>query len=391
MPDEDRKERNLSLEPSDGEKLKLVERVLDLVPDFFYVHDEEMRFWYANQSAADYFGRSKDDLIGRRLVDVDRDKEQGRRFTELCQRIMREGRPCLTDNIPFVRADGTPGLLRQHDIPFLNPGTGHQMLLGFSRDVTAERDLILQRERAARLENELRIAREIQAALTPRESTDAAGVEIAAYCEAAEFARGDFFDWGITRAGAVALGLGDVSGHGVGPALLAASCRAYARVLADVLPIHEAMVELNRQMCEEVAEGRFVTFAAAKVDPDGGEIEVLSAGQGPLMLIDRGRGVRELPTHHPPLGVMTDWDDVAPGRFSFRPGETIVMVSDGVFEARSPGGQMYGTRRLAELLTTIADAPSNVIVEAINASVRAFTEGADLHDDVTVMVAKRKK
>lgn len=388
--DLDRKPRDRTKEPTDREKLQLVEQVLDLVPDFFYVHDEDMRFWYANRKAADYFGRSKDDLLGRRLEDVDPNKEQGRRFADLCRAIMQSGKPTLTDNIPYVRPDGTRGLLMQHDIPFISPTTGDRMLLGFSRDVTAEREIDAERRRAAHLENELRVARQIQEALTPREVTDAAGVEIAAFCEAAEYARGDFYDWGVTRSGRVALGLGDVTGHGVGPALLAASCRAYARVLIDVLPIHEALAELNQRMCREVVEGRFVTFAAADITP-AGELSVLSAGQGPLMLVDVHRKVQQLGTHHPPLGVLREWDRVEPDRYAFRPGETFVMVSDGVFEAKNQAGEMFGPGRLADLLASVADAPSGTIVEAITSSVCDFTDNADLQDDVTVLVAKRKK
>ena len=111
---------------------------------------------------------------------------------------------------------------------------------------------------------------------------------VAAFCEPAAFAGGDFFDWFVAADGRIVLCLGDVTGHGVGPALLAAECRAYARVLLRQIPLDEAMNRLNDLMYGDLEEGRFVTFVAVPVTFASFAITwfALEAGErgGPIVL-----------------------------------------------------------------------------------------------------------
>ncbi|MFO0083390.1 MAG: PP2C family protein-serine/threonine phosphatase [Phycisphaerales bacterium] len=385
-----------SLEPSDAEKLEMVAKVLELLPEFFYVHDHEMRFRYCNAHVARYFGFQRaEDLWGRRLEDVDRRPGQGAYFSEVCRKVMAEGVPRITDNLPYIRPDGTPGFLRQHDIPFIHPRTGRPLLMGLSRDVTAERQLEDQRLRAAALERELRIAREIQDSLRPVGQPNTPGLSVASYAEPAAYAGGDFFDWAMCPDGRLLLGLGDVTGHGVGPALLASACRAYVRAMVMVHPLPEAMKQINELMCRDAGDGRFVTFALASVAPDTGHVELLSAGQGPIFTIDPAAPAgRRVTSHAPnmiPLGVISD-RDAAPTpamNLTIAPRGALVMVSDGVFEAHARDGTMLGLPRLTALLDACAGLGSEIIVQRIVALVRDHAGGTPLADDVTVLAVAR--
>lgn len=377
-------------QPSADERLELVARVLDLLPDFFYVHDYDMRFIYSNQKAAEYFGvESKEHLIGRRLTDVDRDPEQARFFVELCQRIMRDGVPQVSDNLPYRRSDGTTGLLRQHDIPFVNPKTGARMLLGLSRDVTAERDLERQRVRTAELERELEIARQIQRGLRPTERPDVgAELDLAAHCEPAAYAGGDFYDWFMTRDGRVAVVIGDVTGHGVGPALLASECRAYARVLLASEPLERAFRELDGLLQADLGAGRFITFAAALIDPDTFAAEVLSAGHGPILGLAGGQ-LGTLPVQRPPLGISIDGESEPAVSMSLRPGDALVLVSDGLLEARGVDGTQYGVARASREITEHARRGGEGLVDALTRGLREHVRSTPVADDVTVVYAGR--
>lgn len=377
-------------EPTDTEKLELVAQLLDILPDFFYVHDDEMVFRYANMRAVKYFGcNTREELIGRRLHEVDPNPEQGKFFEDVCRKIMREGKPRHTDNLPYVRPDGTRGWLRQHDIPFVSPKTGRMMLMGCSRDVTSEKELEEERLRAARLEEELSVARAIQKSLTPRPGQIMAGLDVAGFSEPAQYAGGDFYDWGMGESGEFLCGMGDVTGHGVGPALLAASCRAYARVLLSVLPLPEAMARLNEQICEESADGRFITFAAASVEPSTYRVQLVSAGHGPVYVVRRSGRVEEMDVELPPLGIASVEGRPTAAAANLEPGDALVLVSDGVFEAHDPRGRLMGTARLREVLSRAGGAPAGEVLSRVRKAVQDHADGEPAKDDTTVLVVAR--
>lgn len=368
-------------------------RVLDLLPDFFYVHDYDLRFHYANQRAASYFGyASKDDVLGRTLLELDPSREQAQAITALCRQIMDGGVPRLTDNIEYVRSDGTRGVLRQHDIPFVNPKTGEKMLVGLSRDVTIERELADQRLRAAELHRELEIARRIQAMLRPTAVPgETSGLDLVGHCQPAAFAGGDFYDWVLgPAAGSLRafVCLGDVTGHGVGAAILAASCRAYARVLAAVSPLTETMATLNAMLASDIKGGDFVTFAAASIDTTSGAAELVSAGHGPLLIRRRSGHVEELDTHCPPLGVLDELPTLTPHRFTLEPGDSLVIVSDGLYEWKNAGGEQFGTERLRRELARVSGSSSAVMHTLLDRAA-AFAGDCPAHDDVTALVVGR--
>lgn len=381
----------LAKEPSDARKLQLVGEVLDLLPDFFYVHDYEMRFRYANRKAAEYFGLSKEDIIGRRLVDVDARREQAEFFVDVCRRVMREGKPRLSDDLPYTRPDGTPGFLRQHDYPFRNSQDGELMLMGLSRDVTAERQLEQERLRAAALEGELQVAKTIQQALKPASMLGVPGVQVAAFAEPAAYAGGDYYDWGRQTDGRFLMGVGDVTGHGVGSALLASSCRAYGRALAAAFGMTEVMKRLNELMLQDAVEGRFVTCAMAELDPDSYRVRLCSAGHGPIFVTRRGgpRALDEFLPQLPPLGVSNAFDVPEPDAVSLNPGDAIVVVSDGVFEAMNAQHEMFGLDRLRDTLAEMCGRPADEVVHKLLAAVRTHLDGTMHQDDLTVLVASR--
>lgn len=96
---------------------------------------------------------------------------------------------------------------------------------------------------------------------------------------------GDYYDWQPLPDGKILLALADVTGHGIGPALLAAVCRAYARTnFAADNGLLSAMTRINASLSADLREGRFVTFVAAICTPGKSGVELLSAGHGPLFL-----------------------------------------------------------------------------------------------------------
>src|SRR5688572_1826841 len=85
----------------------LLSVLLDVLPDYFYVADADMRFVYVNQTAAEYFGVSKEEIVGKRFMDVEPDTEFARRFADLGRQIMASGEPHVGDFGPYNEPDGT--------------------------------------------------------------------------------------------------------------------------------------------------------------------------------------------------------------------------------------------------------------------------------------------
>jgi PAS domain S-box-containing protein len=381
------------LEAAEAE-LQLLRTLLDLVPDFFYVHDEDLRFRYANRAAAAYFGRAREDVIGRRLREVERDPEQARFYEKICRQIMREGQPRLTTDLPLKLADGSLHYLRQYDVPFRDPATGRPMLFGLSRDITSEKHLIEERIRRERAERELEIARAVQQSILPRTPLALPGIEVAGRCVPSNFAAGDFYDWWPAPGGdgQAMICLGDVSGHGIGPAILAAACKAYGRALlgGEGAQLRDGLQQLNRAICADLEIGRFITFAALAIDQEGG-ISFLSAGHSPVLHYAARTGrVESLPTHGLPLGIDADETYADPTRIRLTAGDALLILTDGVPESHAPGGGQFGMSRLMELVAAHAGQSAEGLCRTIVEAAQTFTAGHPAPDDITAVIIRRR-
>lgn len=247
----------------------------------------------------------------------------------------------------------------------------------------------VERERA---QGEVDLAARIQTGLLPTRPPMIAGYDIAGWNAAASRTGGDFYGWMALPDGRTAVVLADVSGHGLGPAMIAVLCRAYARAcMEENGELASVLERLNRLLSTDVPPGMFATLAVVRVAPGLDEVELLSAGHGPILRYERAGGrVTTLDAGGLPLGV----DDAAKfepaTRITLGPGDSLVLVSDGVFERRRADGQMYGIERLRALIAEYAGGLSSAaLVEAIRAAPEAFAEGLAPQDDVTIVVVKR--
>ncbi len=372
--------------PSVDERLALLEALMDRIPDFFYVHDAELRFQYANRAAAEYFGCDKEALVGLRHRDVDDDPEQAAFYEQTLIPIIERGEPVVTGDLPYHRRDGTTGLLQAHIVPFTDPNSGRPMMLGLSRDVTSERRIAEERAARAAIERELEIARRVQASLLPRTLPTIPGFALAARCEPAAFVGGDFYDAIPAPGGRTVLILGDVTGHGVGSALIAASCRSFARVLFAEEPFETVLPRLDQLMHDDLDDGLFVTLAALELDPNAGTIRYLSAGHGPIVLLDPNGQPQELPVQTTPLGLALDPDHPTPITVDLPTGSALLIPSDGLFESQDPNGQQLGIERLVEAVAGARDTDQRLALAFETESVWRGENPA--HDDRTAIIVQ---
>jgi sigma-B regulation protein RsbU (phosphoserine phosphatase) len=238
----------------------------------------------------------------------------------------------------------------------------------------------------ARLEQEMRIAAEIQLALLPRQRyagpfADACGSTIP--CRSIG---GDFYDYIDLPDQQFAFALGDVAGKGPPAALLSAMVQGIiaAQTSSSEGPA-ATLTRVNHAMLRRAIEARYATTFYGVLNADG-RLVSCNAGHNPPFVMSRN-AVRRLECGGPPLGL---FDDIPLAQESgqVQPGDWIVVFSDGVSEALSASGEEFGDARIVAAVQPLYDAEPAKLLEALLAAVKTFTTGAAQNDDVTALAVR---
>lgn len=247
-----------------------------------------------------------------------------------------------------------------------------------------------QRWEAERLRMAMQVAQEIQERLFPRVPPTCAGFEIEGTSRPAEEISGDYFDYIPIRDGSLGIVIGDVSGHGLGPALLMAATRGYLRALAlTYSDVGEILTLANKALAADVADGRFVTLLLARLDPHERRLVYSSAGHQPAYILAPGGAVKsKLDSTDVPLGVMSDGKFSASTPITLEPGELVVMLTDGIVEASDHAGQPFGIDRMLETVRANRHRPAREIVASLYQEVDRHTQHPSHADDLTAVVIK---
>lgn len=262
------------------------------------------------------------------------------------------------------------------------------------RYVAEASDEAASRERAgvklAAIERDLDVARRIQSGLLPSGPPKFAGFEIAGMNQPADQTGGDYYDWQELPNGRLLVVVADVTGHGIGPALVMAVCRAYSRASAplDMDPV-SLMARLNALLHADVREGRFVTLAMAVCAPDGG-VELVSAGHGPSLLYRaEEKRVQQFGGDGLPLAVSANESYGPALAIAMKRDDVLVLLTDGVMEWQNEAGEQFGPERIAAAVEAGAAGSATSIVEGLRTAVARFVGTSPQTDDVTIVVIKR--
>src|SRR5436190_11263714 len=241
------------------------------------------------------------------------------------------------------------------------------------------------------MQHDLQVARSIQQSLLPQEPPQIAGFDIAGWNRPADDTGGDYFDWKTLPDGRVVVSLADVSGHGIGPALLAAVCHAYARTSFSVTQdLPAALEHIHQALTSDLTPGRFVTFVAAVCCPGCPDIEILSAGHGPLFIYSREEDrFTEVNAHALPLGIVPAFSSDPPSYLPLNAGDIVLLATDGFFEWENDQGEQFGVRRTKEVIRVSRDWASQEIIAQLYDAVSRFSNGSKQQDDLTAVIIKR--
>lgn len=236
-----------------------------------------------------------------------------------------------------------------------------------------------------RQDSEMEIARGVQRALLPETFPDVRGYEFFATYDSAEAVGGDYYDAFPLPNGRVCVSFGDVAGKGVPGALIMsrlASC--VQNVMRYVPDVAEAFAAINEHMCAKMAEGRFVTYVLAVIDPTRHEVTLCNGGHMSPFVRHADGSIEEFPEASIglPIGVVEGYPYEAVTR-PIAKGDTVVITTDGVDEAMDPDGNLYSRDRAREFIRT-GPATAKDLTLALLADVRRHARGRPQNDDITI-------
>jgi len=242
-----------------------------------------------------------------------------------------------------------------------------------------------------RLEQEMRLAREIQEGLQPRDLPRADNLEFAAVALASRHVAGDYFDVLSLDEYRLLFVIADVTGKGLPASLLMSNLQACIHVMAPMaIPLETAVAHANRVICGNTAYDKFITCFAGIYDARTRVFQYVNAGHNPPTMVRASGEIELLETGGLLLGVMQGMP-YERGEVTFASGDVLAMFTDGVTEAMSPEGEEYEEKRLEPLLQEQRHDSAEAILETVKEALRVFTHDAiTKSDDLTMIVLKAK-
>jgi sigma-B regulation protein RsbU (phosphoserine phosphatase) len=251
--------------------------------------------------------------------------------------------------------------------------------------------LVAQKQEQERLKRELLVAQQIQQRLLPSDLPQPEGYDLAGMNWPCDETSGDYYDVIPYGDGRLALVIGDVSGHGLGPALIMATTRALLRssLISNPEPL-AAICGMNTYLERDIPDNAFMSFFLASLDPESGNLEYVSAGHNPPLLRDAAGEVSELARTGPVLGVIADANYGLAQAGTLSPGSVLMLYTDGIYEAHDAAGEMYGEVRLRASFDAYAARSGSAadVLDGVLADLTAFVGDHPLDDDVTCLVVR---
>ena len=241
-----------------------------------------------------------------------------------------------------------------------------------------------------RIEEQLLIAREIQQNLNPLFLPEVAGFDLGAWTSPCDEIGGDHYDFISLSDSRVGLVVGDVSGHGVGAALLAATARAYLRALvARTDDVGATVTELNRLLDPDLDEDQFMTLIFGVLDAEQSAFQFASAGHDPPIHYHADTDTfEEYESGGFPLGVVEEAEYDVDSPVQMRAGDILAICTDGVWEASTATKGLFGKERVYDTIRARRDSDAADLAGQIAEAVNTFCGNAPPRDDMTVTILK---
>jgi len=379
------------IEMEKPEWLTQMENVLEVLNEGVIVASDQHRILFANSRFVEMTGFPRHELIGVDASSFYSSQEWGF-LTQQVDIAFSAGHSRYSFVLPQRGGGRLPVIISSRTIRNSAGRFGIVTFTDISEQVRAEQKLrsanMELRKRQMEIEEELRLAARVQRSLTPRSLTWK-GMSVDSFYHPVHTIGGDFALVNSLNHEDLSLLVCDVSGHGIGSALVAN--RIYSETTAHLrsgMPFVEMFGELNRFLIEDIdISGMFVTAAAARIDARQRKLHFAGAGHPPAMVARRGREPLLLESRSMILGALPDAVDVTSGlEVQLQPDDRVLLYTDGITEAFNPRGEMLGIEGVQEIVRQTSSLPPDQMKEGILDGVAAWRQGPPTDDVSLVLV-----
>ena len=254
-------------------------------------------------------------------------------------------------------------------------------------------EMVPHLEDRLKVRQSLSMAREVQQSLLPEHSPGLEGFDIAGKSIYSDETGGDYYDFidlGGAEGGRIGIAVGDVSGHSVASALLMTTVRALLRSQAaqpgDLAP---KIGYINDYLAGDTSAGRFMTMFYMVIGGPGGEVKWVNAGHDAAIAYNPAEETfEELTATDIPLGIKSGWSYREFSRKNWISGRIVLIGTDGIWESRNAGGEMFGKEAVEIIVRRHASESASAICGAITKALEDFRGETRQLDDVTVVIVK---
>ena len=254
--------------------------------------------------------------------------------------------------------------------------------------VSVGRDLT-EREAIADRDGEMRLAGLVQSRLYPP-LLRRQGIDIAGSALPASATGGDYYDYLSMCEGRLGIVVADVSGHGLGAALIMVATRAALRSCSDIpISVDEILDHVNATLLSDLDPGRFVTMCLASLDTRALTLTYSNAGHPSGYVLSRAGEIKHvMESTRIPLGVMADWKSESTRTIPLERGDILVFLTDGVLDSMGADGRPFGVENVLALVREHRHGPAQRILEHVLNAVQTAGVGVPQEDDMTAVICR---
>ena len=237
---------------------------------------------------------------------------------------------------------------------------------------------------------QMSLARAVQQQFYRMPAPKIEGFDLAGAAFPADETGGDYFDFLTLPDNCIGIAIGDVSGHGVGSALLMAELRAYLRAYAQQSSdIGEILFMVNNALVSDLEQGRYATLIFCRLNLSSGTLVYANAGHTPGYILDSGGATKQvLESTDLPLGFLPDHKFAYGDPIKLRAGEILALLTDGITDAEKPDQSWFGIEPALEFIHAHRQESAQEIVNKLFKEVRDFSDGLPQVDDITAVICK---
>jgi PAS domain S-box-containing protein len=352
--------------------------ILDNTPSVVYIKGTDGRYQFINRRYAELFALGQEAVIG--MSDGDIFPGDYAEAFQKNDRHVADSRETITVEEIARHEDGDHTYVSVK-FPLFDANGDVSAIAGISTDLTEQ---LLARK----TEEEFRLGRAFQKKLYPESAPSIRGLDVAGAAIPATQMCGDYYDFVQLGPEHLAVCIGDVSGHGLGPALEMVQVRTACRVLLQQgADLPAAFGELNQILSDSLPEGEFVSLLIAVLDRRTGTTRYVGAGHEAFLIRADG-SVARLESTNCVLGIDPSHSFVDTVSVEIQPGDLMFFFTDGLSEAMDRSGNMYDRARAIETVSRHRQDSSDAILMNVFASVFEFAEGRNITDDISAVVVK---